>query len=249
MNIVKISLKELLANSKTTSQLTELLAQALLETFKESKLNLVVSYHDKVRYNTTDLLPYGMTTHGHEEADTMIPLHVVDIVRRSKLRTIDVWSPDTDVLVLLIGMATNAHLGVLTTLRLLTGKVAKYRAIDVRDRVVALGPEKSRGLIGLHHFTGADWGGKFVGVSKKTIISAYLSLPPEDEIVQTFTNMGNDSHVAEAALKSPWQDGGNIPEMYRPIERFVCNVYSERNGLDILPAPRWELFLKKNLEG
>ena len=85
-----------------------------------------------------------------------IHLHVVDIVRGSKLRTIDVWFPDTDVLVLLIDLAANAHLGVLTTLRLLTWKGAKYRAIDVRDRVVALGPE----IIGLHHFTGADWGVK-----------------------------------------------------------------------------------------
>ena len=122
---------------------------------------------------------------------------------RSKLTTIDVWSPDTDILVLLIDLAANDHLGVLTTLRLLTGKGAKYRAIDVRDRVVALGPDKSRSLIGLHHFTGADWDGKFGGVSKKTWISAYLSLPSEDKIVQTFTNMGNDSYAAEAALKSP----------------------------------------------
>ena len=127
-----------------------------------------------------------MTTQGLEEADTMLPLHVVDIVRGSKLRTTDVWSPGTDVLVLLIDLAANGHLGVLTTLRLLTGNGGKYRVIDVRDRMVALGPEKSRGLIGLHHFMGADWGGKFVGVSKKTWISAYLSLPPEYEIVQTF---------------------------------------------------------------
>ena len=33
MNIAKISLNELVANSKTKSQLTELLVQALLETF------------------------------------------------------------------------------------------------------------------------------------------------------------------------------------------------------------------------
>ena len=45
-----------------------------------------------------------------------------------------------------------------------------------------------------------------------------IVVPPEDEIVQTFTHMGNDSHAAEAALKSPLQDYGNIPEMYRPIE-------------------------------
>jgi len=41
--------------------------------------------------------------------------------------------------------------------------------------------DKSKGLIGLHHFTGADWGGKFVGVSKKTWIYNYLSLPPNDD--------------------------------------------------------------------
>ena len=62
-----------------------------------------------------------MMTHGHEDADTMIPLHVVDIARESKLRTIDVWSPDTDVLVFLIDLAANGHLGVLTTIRLLAG--------------------------------------------------------------------------------------------------------------------------------
>ena len=120
MIIAKISLKELFANSKIKSQLTEILAQALLETFKESKLELAVTYHDKARCNT------GMTTHSHVEADTMISLHVVDIIRGSKLRTIDVWSPDTDVLVLLIDLAANDHLGVLTTLRLLTRKAAKY---------------------------------------------------------------------------------------------------------------------------
>ena len=122
----------------------------------------------------------------------MIPLRVVDIFHGSKLRSTDVWFPDTDVLVLLIDREGS--------------EIQSNRCT------------RSCGLIGLHHFTGADLGGKFVGVSKTNWISAYLSLPPEDEIVQTFTHMGNDSHAAEAALKSPLQDYGNIPEMYRPIE-------------------------------
>jgi len=33
--------------------------------------------------------------------------------------------------------------------------------------VSTIGTEKSKGLIGFHHFTGADWGGKFVDVSKR----------------------------------------------------------------------------------
>ena len=52
------------------------------------------------------------------------------------------------------------------------------------ERVSTIGTEKSKGLIGFHHFTGADWGGKFVGVSKKTRVSAFLALALDDEIVQ-----------------------------------------------------------------
>jgi len=55
--------------------------------------------------------------------------------------------------------------------------------------------DKSNGLIGLHHFMGADVGGKFVGVSKKTWISNYLSLPPNDKIVRTFTSISHDLNL------------------------------------------------------
>jgi len=80
MNIAKVSLKELLSKSRTKSQLTELLAEALLNEFKDSDQDLVVSYEKLVKSNKADLLPDDMKTHTHEEADTMIPRHVVDAV-------------------------------------------------------------------------------------------------------------------------------------------------------------------------
>ena len=76
----------------------------------------------------------------------MILLHVVDIVRGSKLRTTDVWSPDTDVLVLLIDQEGSEI---------------------PSNRCGGVGTYKSRGLIGLHHFTGADWGGKLLECQKR----------------------------------------------------------------------------------
>ena len=91
---------------------------------------------------------------------------------------------DTDVFVLLMDMAARGHFREFTTLRLLSGRGAKYRAIDVQEQVSIIGTAKSKGLIGFHNFTGSDWGGKFVGVSKKTWVLAYLSLAPDDEIVQ-----------------------------------------------------------------
>ena len=68
-----------------------------------------MSYVDKVRSNRSALLQDDMKTHNHEEADTMVPLHVLDIIRESRFKTIDVWSPDTDVLVLMDFVA-NGHL-------------------------------------------------------------------------------------------------------------------------------------------
>ena len=57
-------------------------------------------------------------------------------------------------------------------LHLLTGKGEKSRKIDIVQRVLTVGKEKSKGLIGLHNFSGADWGGKFAGISKKTWIKS-----------------------------------------------------------------------------
>jgi len=80
MNIVKVSLKELLSKSRTKSQLTELLADTLLNEFRDSDQDLVVSYENLVKSNNANLLPDDMKTHTHEQADTMIPLHVLDAV-------------------------------------------------------------------------------------------------------------------------------------------------------------------------
>ena len=41
---------------------------------------------------------------------------------------------------------------------------------------------------------------------------------------------------------------GHLPERYKAIEKFVCDVYS-RSNKDSVPELRWELFRKKTLEG
>ena len=56
MSIAKVSLKELFSNSRTKSHLTEILAKALLEEFKGSYQELVVSYDDQVKSSRFQLL-------------------------------------------------------------------------------------------------------------------------------------------------------------------------------------------------
>ena len=86
----------------------------------------------------------------------MIPLHVIDAISDSTLRAIDVWSPDTDVLILLMDLMANGRFGALTKLKLLTGKGNKYCSINIRECVSTIGQKKCQGLNGRHNVTGAD---------------------------------------------------------------------------------------------
>ena len=118
---------------------------------------------------------------------------------------------------------------------LLTGRGKFYRRIDVKERCAAIGPEKSKALIGLHNFTGADWGGKFFSISKKAWITKFLALAPNDDIVGTLQRFGSVITPDDLVLKH--------------MERFVCNVYSSKSACTTIAELRWELFKTKNFEG
>ena len=107
---------------------------------------------------------YDFEEHSHEEADTLISHQVLSSVAENAWQEIPVLSPDTVVLMLLLDLVSHGRLGALIPLKFLTGKGTKYREIDVVGRVQVIGRHKCQGLIGLHNFTGADWGGKFVWV-------------------------------------------------------------------------------------
>ena len=156
-----MTIKELLSSSSTKSSLTTMFANALLKHFSSvADFKLVVVYGTTIKdWNSEE-------QHAHEEADTLMPHQVLACVEEDHRREICVWSPGTDVLTLLMNLASR-RLGTQTRLKFLTGKAAKCREIDVMERVNTIGIHKSQGLVGLHNFSGADWGGKFVGISKK----------------------------------------------------------------------------------
>ena len=132
-----MTIKELLSSSSTKSSLTAMFANALLTYFSSvSNFKLVVVYGTIIKGC------YFEERHDHEEADTMIPRQVIAFVEVDHRREICVWSPDTDVLTLLIDLASR-HLGTQTRLKFLTGKAAKHREIDVVERVNVIGIRKS----------------------------------------------------------------------------------------------------------
>ena len=96
------------------------------------------------------------------------------------------------------------------------GKGAKHREIDICELVKYVGRHKSGALLGFHHFTCADWGGTFGVLSKKTWMTAFLSLDDNDPLVETTSRLGegpisistddvNETTPAMPAVLTPWR--------------------------------------------
>lgn len=232
-NIKLVPLKTLLSHIETKSQLTEYLGKALLHEYSNSSTNLVVVYGASTYSNKPNVFDPSLAEHSHEEADTLIPLHVLDASRNGgSIHDIHVYSPDTDVFVLLMDLfATNNIQG---ELHFITGKGKAKRSIVICARCLAIGIERSKGLIGLHAFTGADWGGKFAGISKKKWMKEYLNLESSSDVVKTFQRLGDDSI--------------DIDSVTNVQEDFVCTVYAKNSKCRTVKELRWELFRSKNFE-
>ena len=228
-------LKDILSSTKSKRSLTEMFAEALFEKLSNS-WNLVVIYSNKIKSRGFE------EEHKHEEADTLIPHQVLASIDESIWQEISVWSPDTNVFTLL-HLVSSGGLGShpQTGLKFLTGKGVKFREIDVVERAKVIGHLKCQGLIGLHNFSGTDWGGKFLGITKKKWIHAYLQLSDDDAVINCFRELGDRCLPMELV-------GAELPNEVKPLEHFVCQVYSP-TGSKTLPALRWEMFRSRNLEG
>ena len=74
-----------------------------------------------------------------------------------------------------------------------------------------------------HHFTGAGWRGKMVGLSINTCMTAFHSLDDNDPIVETISRLG------EGPISMSTDDVSEttpaMPASVKSLEAFVCNVY------------------------
>ncbi|CAB4019967.1 Hypothetical predicted protein [Paramuricea clavata] len=232
-NIKLVPLKTLLSHIETKSKLTEYLGKAVLREYADSNKSVVVVYGTWTYCNKPNIVDPNIIEHSHEEADTLIPMHVLDASKTDgDTRDIDVYSPDTDVFVYLMDLFSSNNIA--GHVRFITGKGKAKRTIDIRTRCEAVGTEKSKGLLGLHAFSGADWGGKFAGISKSRWINHYLTLESDSDAVDAFQKFGEDDFDQESVSDV--------------LESFVCEVYAKNSKCRILGELRWELFRTKNLE-
>ena len=86
-----------------------------------------------------------LKTHSHEEADTPIPLHILDIYDSGTMKYVDVHCADTDILLLLIDLVANEQHGRMNKIPMVKmGTFKGNSSIDVIERVTALGREREQ---------------------------------------------------------------------------------------------------------
>ena len=81
-----------------------------------------------------------------------------------------------------------------------------------------IGNRKCQWFIGLQNFTGTDWDGKFVGITKKTSADAYMALDIDDPAIDCFQNLST-------ALISTQLTHWELPQQMEKLESFICRVY------------------------
>ena len=103
----------------------------------------------------------------HEESDTLLIYQAVLASQRNPPDAeLVVFSPDTDVLVLVIA---NYDLLLRKTPMLMASGV-----IQVQPVWTDLGPERVKALPAFHAFSGADYTGRFSRIGKATWLQVYL---------------------------------------------------------------------------
>ena len=169
--------KQFLSSVKTKNELTIYLSKKLKD---QLNADFVIVFGNTCITNLDDL-DSNLKQYSHEEADTGIVLHVIDVSRRDTFTEIVVSCSDTDVfLILLHYFEENSTSVVFRTI---------HHDINLRFLFEILGPSLCKPLLGFHAITGCDQTGKFFGISKLSCWKTFLVSPRN--IIEALSKLGN----------------------------------------------------------
>ena len=180
-----ISVKKLSGHVKTKDSLTAYIAEKILRHGSVNDKKVVVAWRDKAKscHRIVNL------NSSQEEADTKLMLHAVEATSYGA-STLDIFSPDTDVLVL----AIRRYPKLLALSSMVVGAGDNRQRIPLGPIYFALGSVKAAALPGFHSFTGADVTGKFSGKGKKTWWKVFEKLDASDDIILVALNLSRKRH-------------------------------------------------------
>jgi len=122
----------------------------------------------------------------HEEADTMIFIHLKHAIQKDVIRTACIIANDTDVIIIAVSHFTQLKSLGLEQLWVSFGTGKRRRWIPIHDLCAHMGPEKSKGLLFFHAFSGCDTVSGFIGKGKTYFLQTWNVLP---DITETFAKL------------------------------------------------------------
>ena len=182
-DISNIRLKQLLSHIDTKQDLTIYLSNHTAKALEEINKRYVITFDTKSITNL-DQFPEELRRHDHEEADTLLLLHCWDIGRQNTFNECIVYSPDTDVFLLLVHFYESLPQSLLFR----TGRGKDLRSICIKSCYEAIGPNRAKALLGLHTLTGCDQTEKFSGKSKSFWWKNFLDA--DSEILDALGELG-----------------------------------------------------------
>lgn len=226
-HIGNTSLKQLLGHIETKQDLTIYLSKYAKQAFEDKSIDFAITY-DKITETNLENFPDELRNHDHEEADTLLILHAIDVAKKDLFTECFILSPDTDVFLLLIYY--HESLPLVTFFR--TGKGNDKRDINIRDCYEALGLNRAAAILGFHVLTGCDQTGRFSGKSKSTWWKFFMKA--EDYVLHALSKLGERE---------------DLPDLItlEHIEHFIVNAYGDGKKtceITTLSQLRWFLFSK-----
>ena len=168
--IKKIKLKDLLSHKMNKELLCRLLAARVIQHLDRDKKQYAVA-NDQIIYS--NIPGWSSFTHSQPESDTLIICLVRELCNLVGAdRPVRILSPDTDVLMLAVYLASTGCAAEIE-FELLNSKAR--RIIPVSSLAAQLGPKNSIGLLAAYILTGCDQIGKFNTVSKERAFKVFMT--------------------------------------------------------------------------
>ena len=218
-----LTTKQFLSSTKTKSDLIAYICEKGQHLIQK---DYVLVFENTCLSNLIDLDP-DLKIYTHEEADTGIVLHAIDVCSRDPLVKLIISCSDTDVLLILLYYYEKLNSS--TEFKTLKHVMNLKRIHD------SIGPKVAKALIGFHAMSGCDQTGKFHGFSKLACWKAFML--SSDKIKEGFVSLGETPKPTEAVTAM--------------MEQFVIQLYTKKKTTSVekLEDLRWYLFSKQQLEG
>ena len=197
----------------TKAESTKYLSNKLISHYQNKPKRVLVMHHTTMiaNHSVSDIVSMpemAAGQHNLEEGDQLVLLNAFDVMDKNPQSTLDVFSVDTDVFVLLLG-----HFPLLPKSTTLLRK--KGDRISIEESYRRLGPKRTEALIGWYAFKGMDNTvntGSFAGKGVLSHFNAFMQA--DEEILKAFTAFGLTQELYQHVSLIKW--GGICVYSTRP---------------------------------